>query len=142
MALESSSSVGSRSVSDIFSTQDTLTRYHDGLFEGQSQADYFYEPYWGKVQVKIKHGRISKINFMIRDSNLHESFNENYKKHFEGNEEYIKQCINDWNGVQTYPKLLRKTGNISKVDAITGATWSYNIFRASLKEALKKAVIQ
>jgi major membrane immunogen (membrane-anchored lipoprotein) len=119
--------------------QDTLTRYRDGLYEGQSQSDYLYEPYWGKVQVKIRNGRINRVNFMIRDSNLHETFNDKYGKHFEGNEEYIKQCINDWNGVRTYPKLLRKTRDINRVDAISGATWSYNIFRASLNEALKKA---
>ena len=28
---------------------------------------------------------------------------------------------------------------IEKIDAISGATWSYNIFKASVKEALKKA---
>jgi major membrane immunogen (membrane-anchored lipoprotein) len=29
--------------------------------------------------------------------------------------------------------------DINKVDATTGATWSYNIFKASVMEALKKA---
>jgi hypothetical protein len=30
-------------------------------------------------------------------------------------------------------------GNLRKIDVISGATWSYNIFKASAKEALKNA---
>jgi major membrane immunogen (membrane-anchored lipoprotein) len=66
-------------------------------------------------------------------------FDEKYEKHFEGNTEYIQQSRNDWNGAQTYPKKLSETQDINKIDAISGATWSYNIFRASVNEALKNA---
>jgi major membrane immunogen (membrane-anchored lipoprotein) len=76
---------------------------------------------------------------MIRDSNLHETFNENYERHFEGNPLYIQQCREDWKGVQRYPKKLAEAQNPDKVDAISGATWSHNIFKASLNEALKSA---
>lgn len=38
-----------------------------------------------------------------------------------------------------YPKKLSETQDINKIDAISGATWSYNIFRASVNEALKNA---
>ena len=32
-----------------------------------------------------------------------------------------------------------QSGVLFKIDAITGATWSYNIFRAASKKALKNA---
>jgi major membrane immunogen (membrane-anchored lipoprotein) len=81
----------------------------------------------------------TEINFIVRDSNLHETFDGNYEKHFEGNPEYIQQSRNDWKGVQTYPAVLLEKQDTGKVDAISGATWSNKIFRASVKEALKDA---
>jgi major membrane immunogen (membrane-anchored lipoprotein) len=117
--------------------QDTV--YKDGTYSGQSRASYIYEPYWGKVVVTIKNGSFSDISFSVRDSNLHEPFDGNYEKHFTGNPVYIQQSRNDWKGVQEYPKKLVETGDINKVDATSGATWSYNIFKASLNEALKNA---
>jgi major membrane immunogen (membrane-anchored lipoprotein) len=126
--------------SDDIIIQDTLIKYRDGSYVGQSQDTYSEEPYWGKARITVKNGLVTRVNFTIRDSNLHETFNSKYKKHFEGNEEYIQQCKNDWKGVKTYPKKLLKIQDINKVDATSGATWSHNIFRASVNEALKKAV--
>ena len=80
----------------------------------------------------------TEISFVIRDSNLHETFNGDYEKHFQGNELYIQQCRNDWNGVKTYPPKMIETQDVNKIDAISGATWSYNIFKESVKEALKR----
>jgi major membrane immunogen (membrane-anchored lipoprotein) len=57
----------------------------------------------------------------------------------ESKADYIQQCRNDWEGVKTYPKLLSEKQDIKKVDAIAGATWSYNTFKASVNEALKNA---
>jgi major membrane immunogen (membrane-anchored lipoprotein) len=119
--------------------QDLSGIYKDGLYMGTSRASYIAEPYWGIVQIRIENGSFTGINFMIRDSNLHETFNENYEKHFQGNPVYIQQCREDWKGVQEYPKKLAEAQNPDKVDAISGATWSHNIFQASLKEALKSA---
>jgi uncharacterized protein len=111
--------------------------YRDGLYEGRSRGEYIYEPYWGISRLKIKNGLFCEVHFMIRDSALHEIFNENYEKHFSGNPEYIQQCRNDWAGVQAYPKKLSEVQDTNKLDAISGATWSYNIFRASVSDALQ-----
>jgi major membrane immunogen (membrane-anchored lipoprotein) len=119
--------------------QDTSAVHKDGTYEGKSRAKYIYEPYWGSVHLTLKNGLFTEINFVIRDSNLHETFDEKYEKHFEGNPEYIQQSRNDWKGVQTYPKKLSEKQDINKIDAISGATWSYNIFRESVNEALKNA---
>ncbi len=119
--------------------QDTSCIYKDGSYEGKSRSSYTDEPYWGSVRITVKNGSFTEINFMIRDSNLHETFNENYEKHFQENPLYIQQCRNDWEGVKTYPEKLSETQNPDKIDAISGATWSYNIFKASAKEALINA---
>jgi major membrane immunogen (membrane-anchored lipoprotein) len=114
-------------------------KYKDGTYKGKSRAKYIYEPYWGDVRLTLKNGLLTDIVFVIRDSNLHETFDGKYEKHFEGNQEYIQQSRNDWKGVQTYPKKLSEKQDINKLDAISGATWSYNIFKASVNEALKDA---
>lgn len=114
-------------------------KYKDGIWTGKSQSEYSPEPYWGIARLTIKDGSFTRVEFEIRDSSLHETFNEKYEKHFTGNEEYIQQSRNDWKGVQTYPVILSEKQDVNKVDAISGATWSYNIFKAAVEEALKPA---
>jgi len=113
--------------------------YKDGVFIGISRSKYTGEPFWGKVCLKIEDGEFKDVKFTIRDSSLHETFNEKYKKHYEGNPIYVQQVINDSWGVLAYPKKLLRKQDPSKVDCITGATWSYNIFTAASEEALKNA---
>jgi major membrane immunogen (membrane-anchored lipoprotein) len=126
--------------SSVYSqTRDSTIKYKDGSYFGQSRAKYIYEPYWGNVHLTLKNGLITEIRFVIRDSNLHETFDGNYEKHFEGNNVYIQQSRNDWKGVQSYPIKFSEKQDINKVDAVSGATWSYNIFKASVNEALKNA---
>lgn len=108
----------------------------DGNYTGSSRSIYTAEPYWGIVEFSVKSGKMNDISFMIRDSSLHETFNLAYAKHFAGHEEYIQQTKNDWNGVKTYPGILKRKQDINKVDVISGATWSHNIFIDSFKEAL------
>lgn len=117
--------------------QDTILILKDGIYSGKSRASYTSEPYWGIVNFTVKDGSFTEINFTIRDSSLHEIFNEKYEKHFQGNPVYIQQSRNDWKGVQSYPEKLSEIQNVDKLDAVSGATWSYNIFRATVKEALK-----
>ena len=114
-------------------------QFLNGSFEGESRSIYTSEPFYGKVKITIDSNRVMKINFIIRDSSIHMTFNGSYEKHFIGNEIYIEQCRKDWKGVQSYPDSLLKYQDLNKIDAISGATWSYNIFKASAKEAFKKA---
>jgi major membrane immunogen (membrane-anchored lipoprotein) len=111
----------------------------DGQFDGSSRAIYIDEPYYGKTRITVKDGQITRVEFTVRDSSKHEFFNREYEKYFAGNDLYIQQSRNDWKGICSYPDSLLKYQNIDKVDAISGATWSYNIFRASVLEALKQA---
>jgi major membrane immunogen (membrane-anchored lipoprotein) len=113
--------------------------YKDGIYKGISRSVYTDEPYYGHLQIVIENGKIIIVEFFVRDSAKHENVDDKYEKYFTGNNEYIKQCRNDWKGIQSYPDSLIKYQDLNKVDVISGATWSYNIFRASCQEALSGA---
>ncbi len=109
----------------------------DGQFEGTSRSVYIDEPLYGSIRITVENAKISRVEFAIRDSSRHVFFDSEYEKYMEGNNLYIQQCRKDWKGVLSYPDSLVKYQDIDKVDAISGATWSYNIFKASVKKALK-----
>jgi len=111
----------------------------DGQFNGTSRAVYVEEPFYGNTRIIIESGRIIKVEFTVRDSSRHEIFDGEYEKHFAGNDLYMQQCRNDWKGIRSYPDSLLKHQDLGKVDAISGATWSYNIFKASAQKALEQA---
>lgn len=113
--------------------------YKDGNYSGTSRSIYTNEPYYGYAKIAIENGKIIKVKFFIRDSSKHEYFDDKYEKYFAGNAEYIRQCRNDWKGIQSYPDSLLKYQDLKKVDVISGATWSFNIFKASTQEALSAA---
>jgi major membrane immunogen (membrane-anchored lipoprotein) len=113
--------------------------FKDGTYKGRSRASYTAEPFYGFVEIKVENGWMKQIDFKITDTTKNEIFDSAYEKHFTGNDEYIQQCRKDWNGVKTYPKNLLKKQDVEKLDAISGATWSYRIFSCSVKEALKNA---
>lgn len=113
--------------------------YVDGVYKAKSQAQYTYEPYVGYVTITIKDGWPIDAEFKIVDTAKNEIFDERYEKNFEGNQHYIDQCRKDLKGVKTYPGILTKVRGIDKVDAITGATWSYNIFKRAVNKALMGA---
>jgi len=113
--------------------------YIDGVYEGSSKAIYVQENYWGHTKITVVNGYITKVEFQVIDSTKKEVFDNKYERYFKGNDEYVNQCRNDWKGVQSYPQKLIKYQELKNVDAITGATWSYNMFKYSATEALKKA---
>jgi major membrane immunogen (membrane-anchored lipoprotein) len=112
----------------------------DGIYKGVSRSIYTDEPYYAHSEIKIGNGKISSIRFFVRDSAKHEYFDDEYEKYFAGNDLYIRQCRNDWKGIRSYPDSLMKYHDLSKVDIISGATWSYNMFMDSVREALSSAV--
>lgn len=118
---------------------EPVNRYKDGIYTGESQSKYKAEPYWGQATVEIKNDKVVKFHFQILDKQKNEVFGPKYERHFKDNPEYVQQCRNDLKGIQAYAEKYRKTSDPEQVDAITGATWSYNIFRDALKVALDKA---
>lgn len=113
-------------------------KLNDGTYLGSSTAQYTNEPYIGKTTIVIDKNKIVKVEFQIIDTTANEVFGSDYEKHFPDNELYRQQCRNDWKGVTHYQQELLKKQDIDAVDAVSGATWSYNIFKASVKKALVK----
>lgn len=128
---------------DIFAElTDSSNAYVDGTYQGQSQSKYTGEMYWGHVQITVENGSFTDLNYFIRDSSVHEPVDSMYGvNHYAGNPTYQQQCVNDGHGIEIYPQRLLSSQDIDNVDAISGATWSYNIFIASVKNALKDAKI-
>jgi major membrane immunogen (membrane-anchored lipoprotein) len=120
------------------STEENGHRWIDGIYSGSSQSTYIYEPYVGKTVIEIENQKIVKVEFQIVDTVKNEVFGPDYDKHFPDNVIYQEQCHRDWKGVQLYTAELLKTQDIDSIDAVSGATWSYNIFKASVKKAMNK----
>jgi major membrane immunogen (membrane-anchored lipoprotein) len=121
-----------------FSSEENEHKLSDGIYSARSQADYTYEPYMGSVTINIENNKISNVDFRIIDTLTNEIFDANYEKHFPDNIIYQEQCRKDWAGVLFYPGELLKKQNIDSVDAVTEATWSYHIFKATVIKALHK----
>lgn len=113
--------------------------YKDGIYSGMSRAVYLDEPYYGVSKIAIENGKIVEVHFSVRDSSKGILFDEKYERFFAGNDEYINQCRNDWKGINAYPDSFLKYQDLKKVDVISGATWSHNLFVSSTQEALSAA---
>jgi len=113
--------------------------FKDGIYKGESQSKYAAEPYWGQVSLEIKNDTISSFTFLIIDKEKNEVFGPDYEKHFKDNALYVDQCRHEVKGIKTYTDAFIKQKNMAQVDAITGATWSYNLFKDALNAALEKA---
>jgi len=120
-------------------TMGVKKQYKDGTYTGESQSKYKSEPYWGQATLEIKNDKIVKLTFQIIDKEKNEVFGPDYEQHFKDNPEYIQQCRNDLKGIKAYSEKFNQSKKLEQVDAITGATWSYNIFRDAIKVALEKA---
>jgi len=113
---------------------------NDGIYKGESQSKYTAEPYWGQVTLEVKDDKVNLISFQIVDKDKNEVFGPNYERHFRSTPEYVTQCRLEVKGIKAYTEAFLKAKDISKVDAITGATWSYNLFRDALNAALEQAL--
>jgi major membrane immunogen (membrane-anchored lipoprotein) len=118
-------------------SEEGKNKLADGTYIGSSQAEYVYEPFVGTATIKVENNKIVKVDFQIADTLANEIFDARYEKHFTNNAVYTLQCRNDWKGVRDYPAKLLKKQDIKLVDAVSGATWSHNIFKASVEIALK-----
>jgi len=120
-------------------TMGVKKQYKDGTYTGESQSRYKSEPYWGQATLEIKNDKIVKLTFQIIDKDKNEIFGPEYEQHFKDNPEYVQQCRNDLKGIKAYTEKFNQSKKLEQVDAITGATWSYNIFKDAIKVALEKA---
>lgn len=114
-------------------------KYKEGEFAGISKSAYLQENFYGVTKITVVKGKITEVNFNIIDMDNKVFFDEKYEEKYKDSPEYVEQCRNEWKGINVYPNIFLKKQKIDSVDAITGATWAYNMFKSSLAEALEKA---
>ncbi len=115
-------------------------KYKDGEFAGISRSIYQREYFYGVTEITISEGKITDVDFSIIDMDNKVFFDEKYEERFKDIPEYMEQCRNEWKAINIYPDILLEKQKIDSLDAITAATWSFNMFESSLTEALKKAM--
>lgn len=124
----------------IITTASTpVKQFRDGVYKGESRSKYTHEPYWGQVKLKIKNDKVSWLKFKIVDKEKHEVFGPKYERHFKYTPRYIMQCRSELKGIEIYTEVFSKRKDIEQVDAITGATWSHDLFKSTFHTTLEKA---
>ncbi|MBQ6505666.1 MAG: FMN-binding protein [Flexilinea sp.] len=118
--------------------------YKDGTYTGQS-AMYEGEDDgsgagYGVVKLTIKDNKITACEYDTYelDGTLKD---ENYgKKDGEvANQDFYNRAQRAVRAVPMYAEKLLETGDLSKVDGISGATISYNEFKEAVTDALNQA---
>ena len=109
--------------------------YKDGTYEGESDKD----EHGGivKVTIEVKDSRIVSVESLNLDGKGKEK-GEDYGKE-SNNEGLYKQAQKALEGAKTYAPKLVETQDITKVDAVSGATTSHESFVLAVERALEAA---
>jgi major membrane immunogen (membrane-anchored lipoprotein) len=114
--------------------------YRDGVYEIEIAPDY--ESYYTKAALTIEGGKITAFDWTIYDKGHNDvPFDEEYYKVMEPYSAlYVQQSKDDWTGSRGYTDALIETQDVTKVDAVSGATWTNRKFKEAVKAALKEAL--
>lgn len=115
--------------------QEGAMTYKDGEYKGVFVKEGEYKS-TGEVVIKVAGGKIVEASYVEKDGKDIVKDAE-YGKAF-GEEKY-KAAQVAVAAAQTYPVQLIATQDLSKVDAISGATSSHAIFVEAAKAALEQA---
>lgn len=113
--------------------------YKDGTYIGKSSEDD--QSAYGEVTFTVEDGRITACEFVTRqkDGTIKD---ENYGK-VKGeisNQEYYDKAQLAVNAMKQYAEKLVEAQVVEGVDAISGATISYNQFLEAVNDAMDEAV--
>lgn len=123
----------------VQATTETADTYKDGVYEVKTEPDY--EKYYTEATVTIEGGKIISVDWTIYDGGHEDKpFDEEYYKVMEPyGDLYVQQAKEDWTGSRDYDDSLIETQDVSKVDAVSGATWTNKKFKEIVKLALEQA---
>ena len=116
-----------------------IQKFKNGVYKSESRSKYTHEPYWGQIRLKIKNDKVVWLKFLIIDKEKNEVFGPKYERHYKYTPLYVTQCRNELKGMDVYKEAFSESKDMEKVDAITGATWSYDLLKSTYYAALKKA---
>ncbi|MDR0423997.1 MAG: FMN-binding protein, partial [Clostridiales Family XIII bacterium] len=112
--------------------------YTDGAYSGVSSLDD--EGAYAEVDITIEEGKISACSFVTRQSDGSLKDADYGKVNGEvSNRDYYDKAQLAVAAMGQYADDLVETGDISQVDAITGATIAYDQFREAVADALHGA---
>ncbi len=104
----------------------------DGVYTGEYSDQDDEHPSTYKVEITIENGKITACTGAEYDENGNEKGDE----YAAINDAAAKAVA----GIRQYPELLVAAQDPEKIDAISGATLSYNRFKEAVWQALDKAV--
>lgn len=116
--------------------QSQKLKYKNGIYEAKTDADG--EGFHSEAKVIINNNKITDVQWKIVDENGR-VFDNTYGEVYPDNKTCQLQCKSDYKGSITYGSKLIKTQNIGKVDAISGATWSYRKFKEVVSQAIEES---
>ncbi|HWT73584.1 MAG TPA: FMN-binding protein [Mobilitalea sp.] len=121
--------------------EDVAAIYKDGTYTTQTDPDY--EGFYEKATIEVDNGLITSVDWGIYDSTRNDKpFDENYEEVYTGQDEYVEQCRSDWKGSRSYAADLIATQDVTKVDAVSGATWTNKLFKGVVNKALEDAALE
>jgi major membrane immunogen (membrane-anchored lipoprotein) len=112
--------------------------FKDGIYSGRSGEDDTGA--WGEVTITIAEERIADCRFITRqkDGTIKD---ENYGK-VNGeisNQDFYNKAQLAVRAMEQYARAYRETGDLRKVEAVSGATIAFNQFNEAVEVALEKA---
>lgn len=112
--------------------------YKDGTYTAKSSPDE--RGAIGEITLVIEKGKISKADYkgIMKDGKIKDIDYGKTNGKIE-NQEFYKKAQNAVKAIPTYPAKLVETQDVAKIDAISGATVSYNQFAEAVKKALEQA---
>ena len=122
------------------SSKETPSDYADGIYSGRS-SDFEEDESgngagYGEVEIEIKDNKVVACTFLMYelDGTLKDSsYGADLSKE---NRLKAQKAVQS---ADKYAEMLVKSGSLDGVDAISGATISYNEFLEAVRDALSKA---
>ncbi|MDR2343893.1 MAG: FMN-binding protein [Spirochaetaceae bacterium] len=112
--------------------------YSDGVYTGKSGPDD--KGAWGEVTVTITDGRVSDCLFVTRQKDGVIKAEDYGKVNGEiSNQDFYNKAQLAVRAMEQYARSYRESGDLKKVDAISGATIAFDQFTEAVELALEKA---
>jgi major membrane immunogen (membrane-anchored lipoprotein) len=112
--------------------------YKDGAYSGKSGADDTGA--WGEVTITISGERVADCRFITRQKDGTVKGEDYGKVNGEiSSQDFYNKAQLAVRAMEQYAARFRETGDLKKVEAVSGATIAYDQFNEAVEEALEKA---
>lgn len=118
--------------------KEQVRSYKDGTYTAKSSPDE--RGAVGEITLVLEKGKIVKAEYkgIMKDGKIKDIDYGKTNGKIE-NQEFYNKAQNAVKAIPTYPAKLVELQDVAKIDAISGATVSYNQFAEAVKKALEQA---